>query len=72
MDDVSSSIYDSLMNPPSLDEWLFTVSSTPNGKAPGPSMITYEMLKHLGPRTSDLLLILICSCLSKADIPDLW
>ncbi|GET54760.1 RNA-directed DNA polymerase from mobile element jockey-like [Rhizophagus irregularis DAOM 181602=DAOM 197198] len=72
MDDVSSSIYDSLMNPPTLDEWLSTVSSTPNGKASGPSMITYEMLKHLGSRTSALLLILIQSCLSKTDIPDLW
>ncbi|GET57877.1 RNA-directed DNA polymerase from mobile element jockey-like [Rhizophagus irregularis DAOM 181602=DAOM 197198] len=72
MDDVSSSIYDSLMNPPTFDEWLSTVSSTPNGKASGPSMITYEMLKHLGTRTSALLLILIQTCLSKADIPDLW
>ncbi|GET60780.1 RNA-directed DNA polymerase from mobile element jockey-like [Rhizophagus irregularis DAOM 181602=DAOM 197198] len=72
MDDVSSSIYDSLMNPPTLDEWLSTVSSTPNGKASGPSMITYEMLKHLKSRTSTLLLILIQACLSKADIPDLW
>ncbi|GET54687.1 ribonuclease HI, putative [Rhizophagus irregularis DAOM 181602=DAOM 197198] len=72
MDDVSSSIYDSLMNPPTLDEWLSTVSSTPNGKASGPSMITYEMLKHLGTRTSALLLILIQACLSNADIPDLW
>ncbi|GET60783.1 ribonuclease H-like domain-containing protein [Rhizophagus irregularis DAOM 181602=DAOM 197198] len=72
MDDVSSSIYDSLMNPPTLDEWLSTVSSTPNGKASGPSMIIYEMLKHLGSRTSALLLILIQACLSKADIPDLW
>ncbi|GBC19748.2 hypothetical protein GLOIN_2v1770668 [Rhizophagus irregularis DAOM 181602=DAOM 197198] len=72
IDDVSSSIYDSLMNPPTLDEWLSIVSSTPNGKASGPSMITYEMLKHLGTRTSALLLILIQACLSKADIPDLW
>ncbi|PKK56497.1 hypothetical protein RhiirC2_799879 [Rhizophagus irregularis] len=72
MDDVSSSIYDSLMNPPTLDEWLSTVSSAPNGKAPGPFMITYEMLKHLGPRISGLLLILIYACLFKADIPDLW
>ncbi|GET65862.1 hypothetical protein GLOIN_2v1786555 [Rhizophagus irregularis DAOM 181602=DAOM 197198] len=72
MDDVSSSIYNSLMNPPTLDEWLSTISSTPNGKASGPSMITYEMLKHLGTRTSALLLILIQACLSKADIPDLW
>ncbi|GET57948.1 hypothetical protein GLOIN_2v1786555 [Rhizophagus irregularis DAOM 181602=DAOM 197198] len=71
IDDVSSSIYDSLMNPPTLDEWLSTVSSTSNGKASGPSMITYEMLKHLGTRTSALLLILIQTCLSKADIFDL-
>ncbi|GET50337.1 RNA-directed DNA polymerase from mobile element jockey-like [Rhizophagus irregularis DAOM 181602=DAOM 197198] len=72
MDDVSFSIYNFLMNPPTLDEWLSTVSSTPNGKASGPSMITYEMLKHLGTCTSALLLILIQACLSKADIPDLW
>ncbi|CAB4436128.1 unnamed protein product [Rhizophagus irregularis] len=44
----------------------------PNDKAAGPSMITYEMLKHLGPRISDLLLILIQHCLLTADIPDLW
>ncbi|GET63143.1 reverse transcriptase family protein [Rhizophagus irregularis DAOM 181602=DAOM 197198] len=72
MDNVFSSIYDSLMIPPTLDEWFSTVSSTPNGKASGPSMITYEMLKHLGTRTLALLLILIQACLSKADIPDLW
>ncbi|CAB4408520.1 unnamed protein product [Rhizophagus irregularis] len=70
--DVFADIYDSLLNPPSLDEWLSTVSSMPNDKAAGPSMITYEMLKHLGPRVSDLLLILIQHCLLKADIPDLW
>ncbi|CAB4417102.1 unnamed protein product [Rhizophagus irregularis] len=69
--DVLVNIYDSLMNPPSLDEWLAMVSSMPNDKAAGPSMITYEMLKHLGLKISDLLLILIRSCLLKADIPDL-
>ncbi|GBB96141.1 hypothetical protein RclHR1_26930002 [Rhizophagus clarus] len=35
-------------------------------------MITYEMLKHLGPTTNSLLLILICKCFASADIPDLW
>ncbi|GBB94538.1 hypothetical protein RclHR1_23770003 [Rhizophagus clarus] len=44
MDSVSPDIYSSLLSPPSLEEWLSTVSSMPNGKAPGPSMITYEML----------------------------
>ncbi|GET56226.1 RNA-directed DNA polymerase from mobile element jockey-like [Rhizophagus irregularis DAOM 181602=DAOM 197198] len=72
MDDVDSSIYNSLLDPPTLEEWLSTVSSMPNDKAPGPSMITYEMLKHLGPTTSALVLILVQSCLHTADIPDLW
>ncbi|GBB86432.1 hypothetical protein RclHR1_12880002 [Rhizophagus clarus] len=69
---VSPDIYSSLLSPPSLEEWLSTVSSMPNGKAPGPSMITYEMLKHLGPVTNSLLLILIRKCFASADIPDLW
>ncbi|GET56224.1 RNA-directed DNA polymerase from mobile element jockey-like [Rhizophagus irregularis DAOM 181602=DAOM 197198] len=72
MDDVDSSIYNSLLDPPTLEEWLSTVSSMPNDKAPGPSMITYEMLKHLGSNTSALVLILVQSCFHTADIPDLW
>ncbi|GBB92776.1 hypothetical protein RclHR1_20540001, partial [Rhizophagus clarus] len=59
MDSVSPDIYNALLSPPSLEEWLSTVFSMPNGKAPGPSMITYEMLKHLGPTTNSLLLLLI-------------
>ncbi|CAB4423753.1 unnamed protein product [Rhizophagus irregularis] len=49
-------------------EPLVDVSS----KAPGPSMISYEMLKHLGPHASTLLLNLVGACLSDANIPDLW
>ncbi|GBB90088.1 hypothetical protein RclHR1_16990002 [Rhizophagus clarus] len=44
----------------------------PNGKAPGPSMITYEILKHLGPTTNTLLLTLIRKCFASADILDFW
>ncbi|GET66236.1 RNA-directed DNA polymerase from mobile element jockey-like [Rhizophagus irregularis DAOM 181602=DAOM 197198] len=72
MDDVDSSIYNSLLDPPILEEWLSTVSSMPNDKAPGPSMITYEMLKHLGSNASALVLIFVQSCLRTTDIPDLW
>ncbi|GBB85362.1 hypothetical protein RclHR1_11900012 [Rhizophagus clarus] len=72
MDSISPAIYDSLLSPPSLEEWLSTISSMPNGKAPDPSMITYEMLKHLDPTANALLLILICKCFASADIPDLW
>ncbi|PKY31715.1 hypothetical protein RhiirB3_449461 [Rhizophagus irregularis] len=70
--DVSPAIFDSLMDPPTLDEWSSTISSMPNDKASGPSMISYEMLKHLGPSASTLLFNLICACLSEANIPDLW
>ncbi|GBB98015.1 hypothetical protein RclHR1_31190004 [Rhizophagus clarus] len=72
MNTVSPDIYSSLLSPPSLEEWLSTVSSMPNDKAPGPSMITYEMLKHLGPTTNSLLLSLIRKYFASADIPDLW
>ncbi|GBC33018.2 RNA-directed DNA polymerase from mobile element jockey-like [Rhizophagus irregularis DAOM 181602=DAOM 197198] len=70
--DVSPAIFDSLMDPPTLEEWSSTISSMPNDKAPGPSMISYEMLKHLGTSASALLFNLICACLSDANIPDLW
>ncbi|EXX58057.1 hypothetical protein RirG_201400 [Rhizophagus irregularis DAOM 197198w] len=70
--DVSPTIFDSLVDLPTLEEWSSTISSMPNDKAPGPSMISYEMLKHLGPSASALLFNLICACLSNANIPDLW
>ncbi|GET52208.1 RNA-directed DNA polymerase from mobile element jockey-like [Rhizophagus irregularis DAOM 181602=DAOM 197198] len=38
--DVSPAIFDSLMDPPTLDEWSSTISSMPNDKASGPSMIS--------------------------------
>ncbi|GBB85720.1 hypothetical protein RclHR1_01220016 [Rhizophagus clarus] len=71
-DDITSDAYDSLLLSPSLEEWLSVVSSMPNGKALGPSMITYEMLKHLGPVANSLLLILIWKYFASANIPDLW
>ncbi|CAB4410484.1 unnamed protein product [Rhizophagus irregularis] len=72
LDDVPSGIYDTLMDPPTLDKWSSTVSSMPNDKTPGPSMISYEMLKHLSPRASSLLLSLVNACLLNANIPYLW
>ncbi|GES98213.1 hypothetical protein GLOIN_2v1770668 [Rhizophagus clarus] len=36
MNNVSPDIYDSLLSPPFLEEWLSTVSSMPNGKASDP------------------------------------
>ncbi|GBB83929.1 hypothetical protein RclHR1_10590011 [Rhizophagus clarus] len=72
MDAVTPDIYETLLSPPSLEKWISTVSSMPNGKAPGPSMITYEMLKHLGPIANSLLLLLIRKCFASANILDFW
>ncbi|PKK59947.1 hypothetical protein RhiirC2_794056 [Rhizophagus irregularis] len=66
-----SNIYDFLMDPSSLDELSSTIASMPNDKASGPLMILYEMLKHLSPHASSLLLLLVSSCLSESNIPDL-
>ncbi|CAB4417816.1 unnamed protein product [Rhizophagus irregularis] len=59
--DVNPNMFGSLMDPPTLEEWSSTISSMPNDKAPGPSMISYEMLKHLKPHVSLLLLNLVAS-----------
>ena len=47
--DINPNIYDSLMQPPTDEEWADILKSLPDGKAPDPSKISNEMLKHLGP-----------------------
>jgi len=49
---------------PSDQEWTSTINNLPNGKAAGPSGISYEMLKHLGKDTSALLRSLVDDCLN--------
>ena len=69
---LSSSIYDSVMAPLSLEEWTSIISSMPNNKAAGPSKISYEMLKHLTGDALDFSLLLANTCLSRGDIPADW
>src|ERR1051325_2639434 len=47
MSSVQSSIYSGLMSPIADEEWKSVLSSLPTSKAPGPSGISYEMIKHL-------------------------
>ncbi|RIA86229.1 Endonuclease/exonuclease/phosphatase, partial [Glomus cerebriforme] len=69
---IDENIYRHLMSPPSFQEWINTLNELSNDKAPGPSGITNEMLKHLGPKTSTLLWQFICKCIILNDIPNAW
>ncbi|CAB4413084.1 unnamed protein product [Rhizophagus irregularis] len=70
--DVSASLYNPVLSPISLQEWLDVISSMPNNKASGPSKISYEMLKHLSGDALEFSLLLANSCLSRGDIPADW
>ena len=49
-----------------------TISKLPNGKACGPTGISYEMIKHLGPTCITALTALFNRCLLNGDIPKVW
>jgi hypothetical protein len=57
------------ITPHELDTIL---TSLPNNKSPGPSKITYEDLKHLGPNTKNMLLNIFNHCIKFGKIPTNW
>ncbi|EXX66355.1 hypothetical protein RirG_124600 [Rhizophagus irregularis DAOM 197198w] len=69
---VSTSLYDPVLAPISLQEWSAVISSMPNNKASGPSKISYEMIKHLSSEALDFSLLLANICLSRGDVPADW
>src|ERR1044071_2020837 len=70
--DIDGTIYDNLMSTPSLSEWHNVISNLPNHKATGPSKISNDMLKHLGPSAMNKLWIIISCCINTGDFPDQW
>ena len=60
------------MSLPTEQEWYSVINKLPNDKAAGPSGITNEMLKHLGPNTAKCLWQFICACIRINDIPQGW
>ena len=48
-DSIDTTIYHFIMQLPSKEEWHTIIKALPNGKALGPSKISNEMLKNLGP-----------------------
>src|SRR6185437_7854518 len=71
-DDINVHIYDQLCSIISETEVLEAINSLPNGKAVGPSGISYEMLKNLSTSMKKLPTKIINACLILGDIPTEW
>src|SRR5256885_14826893 len=68
-DDIDSTIYNDLLDPPTDEEWQAAIRALPNGKAAGLSRIPYELLKELLDKASLYLKLLITECFDSNDIP---
>src|SRR3954452_16032674 len=71
-DDINSTIYNDLLDPPTDEEWQAAIKALPNGKAAGLSGIPYELLKKLPDEASLYLKLLITECFNFNDIPSHW
>ena len=69
---INDLIYDRLMDPPSFSEWYDFIANAPANKAPGPSQLSYDLMKHLGPLALDILHQLTCACFRLSIIPTGW
>jgi exonuclease III/ribonuclease HI len=70
--DIREKWYECIMLPPTMEEWSSVIKSLPLHKATGPSGISNEMLRHVGPIMADAIHQLICVCLRINDIPQQW
>src|SRR4051794_9435696 len=69
---IDKSIYDSLLISPTNEKWYSTISALPNDKAPGPSGISYEIIKNLLPSLSEHLKDIVTLCFNSGHIPSQW
>ena len=72
MSHIDDDIYIHILDKISDEEWSKTISDLPNNKASGPSNISYEMLKHLGSQTAEMLRNLINCCFKLNTMPKEW
>ena len=68
-DDIDSSIYNNLLDPPTDEEQKAAIQALPNGKAAELSGIPYELIKNLSEDASLYLRLLITECFNSQDIP---
>src|SRR5436305_14159905 len=71
-DDIDSTIYNDLLDPPTDEEWQAAIKALPNGKAAGLSGIPYKLLKELPDEASLYLKLLITEYFDSQDIPSHW
>ena len=69
---INPSWYNSILQPITLEEVQNTISQLPNNKACGPSGISYEMLKHIGPNMLQAITSLLNRCIQSQNIPKQW
>ena len=66
------SIYDPTIQNITVNEITNAIRNFSNNKSPGPSLIPYEVYKHLGPVALNTLVLLFNAILDTGIIPDDW
>jgi len=69
---INTQWYDSLSSPITEEEVTQTIAKLPNGKACGPTGISYEMLKHAGTTCIKAITALFNRCLVSGQTPKQW
>src|SRR2546429_1691596 len=72
LSNIDRSVYDDLFSIPTFDEWESYVELAPTGKAPGPSKLSYDIIKKLGFLAKSVLYRITCSCFVLQTIPTAW
>jgi hypothetical protein len=72
MSHINTHIYKYLMTAPEKSEWDQVIKQLPLDKAAGPSGITNEMLKHVGPKLNECIRNFVGAALKLNDIPAKW
>ncbi|RGB25517.1 hypothetical protein C1646_771616 [Rhizophagus diaphanus] len=67
--DINVNIYDGLMDRITQEEMDYHISILPNGKALGPSKISYEMIKHSSAVMKSFITNYLNECLTLRKIP---
>ncbi|GBB86125.1 hypothetical protein RclHR1_12590006 [Rhizophagus clarus] len=70
--DINNNIWDSLLQPLTMDDLDLVIHDAAKYKAPGPSKITYEDIKHLGYQARSYLLHIYNYCFINNCIPSAW
>jgi hypothetical protein len=70
--DIDANIYSYLMTDITNQEWANATRQLPLNKATGPSGISNEMIKHLGPKMSQAIIFFLNACIRLNDIPSAW